>query len=237
MTLRRSVAAIAIALLVGALAFLGYMGWFGGPVFRLYPATVAVPAGAQGTVAVFLSGDSGLNIGMTPRVAQRIADRGLPVLAVNTLTAFAHRHTPDQARATIADATRRALALAGARRVVLIGQSFGADMLQYGVAGLPADLRPRIRQLILAVPGQTLLFQATPGGLLDGAPDRLALPSARQITWLPVTCIHGVTEDNSLCPLLHGGNVRTVALPGDHYLHHDAAALADAIWSAIRRGG
>ena len=136
----------------------------------------------------------------------------------------------------IAQTTRRALALPDARRVILIGQSFGADMLQYGIRGMPSDLRSRIVQVILAVPGETLLFKATPGGFLDGAPDLPALPSARAIDWLPVTCIHGLKEENSLCLLLHGRNVRVVALPGDHYLRHDASALAGAIWRAIRRG-
>jgi type IV secretory pathway VirJ component len=236
--LRRRRSFIVLAILtpiLGALGFLSYMGWFGGPVYRLFPASVAAPSRQRGTVAVFLSGDSGLNIGMGSRVVQAIADQGVPVLAVNSLTAFAHRRTPDEVRAMIAETTRHALALPGARRVILIGQSFGADMLQYGVAGMPSDLRPRIAQVILAVPGETLLFKATPGGFLDGAPDLPALPSARAIDWLPVTCIHGLQEENSLCPLLHGRNVRVVALPGDHYLRHDAGALVGAIWQAIQR--
>lgn len=234
---RRSFIVLAVLTpMLGLLCFLGYMGWFGGPVYRLFPAPVAAPVRQRGTVAVFLSGDSGLNIGMGSRVVQAIADRGVPVLAVNSLTAFASRRTPGETRAMIAETIRRALALPNARRVILIGQSFGADMLQFGVAGMPSDLRPRIVQVILAVPGETLLFKATPGGFLDGAPDLLALPSARAIDWLPVTCIHGVQEENSLCPLLHGRNVRVVALPGDHYLRHDAGALAGAIWQAIRQG-
>lgn len=226
-----------LALVLGAIGYLGYIGWFGGPVYRLVPAARAAPPRERGVAAVFLSGDSGANTGMAPHLIQAIADRGVPVLAINSLTAFAHRRTPEQARMLIVEATRRALALPGVQRVVLVGQSFGADMLQFGVATMPASLRPRIVQVILAVPGDSLVFKATPGGFLDGPPDRAALPSARSIDWLPVTCIHGTQEENSLCPLLHAHNVRRVTLPGDHYLHHDAAALSATIWQAIRRGG
>ena len=228
-----AVGALFATLLIGGVGYTAYLGWFGGPVFRLLPAAAPPPPAERGMAAVFLSGDSGFNVGMGPRVAQAIAARGMPVLEVNSLTAFARRRTPAEGRALIVAATRRALALPGTRRVVLIGQSFGADMLQYGAAGMPAALRPRVARVILAVPGDTLLFKATPGGFLDGAPDRSALPSARAIDWVPVTCIHGATEAHSLCPLLHAPNVRTVTLPGDHYLHHDARALADAIFAAM----
>ena len=236
MARRRLLLPLVVALLTGGLGYLAFLGWFGGPAYRLVPATAAAAPAQRGTAAVFLSGDAGFNVGMAPRVAQALAARGMPVLAINSLTLFAHRRTPAETRALVADAARRGLALPGVRRVVLIGQSLGADMLQYGVAGLPAALRPRIAQVVLAVPGDTLLFRATPGGVLDGAPDRSALPSARSIDWVPLTCIRGERETESLCPLLTGRNVRTVTLPGDHYLDHDAAALSTAIWRAIGTG-
>ncbi|MEH3048675.1 AcvB/VirJ family lysyl-phosphatidylglycerol hydrolase [Sphingomonas adhaesiva] len=219
-----------LALLVGFVAWLGY---FGGPVYRVVPAT----APQRPIAAVFLSGDTGLNMGMGPRVVTLLAAHGVPVVAINTLTAFATRRTPAQTAALVAEAARRALALPGVARVVLIGQSAGADMLQAGVADLPAALRPRIAQVILTVPGDTLLFKATPGGVLDGTPDGPALPSARRIDWVPLLCIHGATEDNSLCPLLHQRNVRTVVLPGDHYLNHDAERLERTLWAAIAPHG
>jgi type IV secretory pathway VirJ component len=185
---------------------------------------------------LFLSGDNGLKIGMGPRLIRALADHGLPVLGVNTLTAFAGGRSPAEARALVADAVRRALALPGIRRVVVIGQSFGADMLQYGMATLPAPLRPHVAQVLLAVPGDTLVFEATPAGIFYGAADGPALPSARAIDWLPLLCVHGAQEENSLCPHLTGHNVRVVTLPGDHYLDYDAARLADTLWQAILRG-
>ena len=227
---------IVLLLLLGAAGYLSYLGYFGGPVYRLETARRAPPPALAGTVAVFLSGDSGLNAGMARTVIATLADRGVPVLGVNSLTAFRHGKTPAETRALVAEATVRALRLPGARRVVLIGQSFGADMLQYGLADLPAALRPRIALVILTVPGDTLLFRASPGGIFEGAPDAPALPSARRIDWVPLVCVQGREETTSLCPLLHAANMRRVALPGGHYLHHDAARLVDVLWHAILAG-
>jgi type IV secretory pathway VirJ component len=229
-------AATVLLIVAGAIGYAGFLGWFGGPVYRLVPATRAPSPGERGTAVVFLSGDTGFNAGMGPKVMAALAGHGVPVLGVNSLTAFAVRRTPAEARARVADAVRRALALPGIDRVVLAGQSFGADMVQYGAADLPPALRPRVVQVLLAVPGDTLLFKATPGGLFDGAPDLPALPSASRINWAPLLCVHGAVEADSLCPLLRGRTVRIVTLPGDHYLRHDAAALADTLWQAIRRG-
>jgi type IV secretory pathway VirJ component len=231
----RIVAACVALLLVGAVGYLAHLGYYGSEIYRLEPARRAPPAGRADVVAVFLSGDSGLNAGMASTVTGTLADRGITVLGVNSLSAFRNGKTPAETRALVADATRRALRLPGARRVVLIGQSFGADMLQYGVGGLPAELRPRVAQVMLTVPGDTLLFTASPGGLLDGPPDGPALPSARRIDWVPVLCVYGREETTSLCPSLHAANVRVVALPGGHYLHHDGARLADLLWDTILR--
>jgi len=231
-----AIAAVLILLVAGALGYAGYLGWFGGPVYRLIPATGATPPARRGTAIVFFTGDSGFDAGMAPKVMAALAARGVPVLAVNSLTAFATRHTPDEARGTVVAAIDRALALPGVTHVVLAGQSFGADMVQYAASEMPVALRPRITQVLLSVPGDTLLFKATPAGLLDGAPDRPALPSAQAIGWAPLLCIYGADQDDSLCPQLRRPNVRTVALPGGHHLHNNAALLADTMWQAILRG-
>ncbi|MGJ3629536.1 AcvB/VirJ family lysyl-phosphatidylglycerol hydrolase [Sphingomonas sp. MMS24-JH45] len=178
-----------------------------------------------------------MKTGMAPRLVQALAAHGMPVVAVNTLTAYADGRDAARTRDLIATATQRALALPGTARVVLIGQSFGADMLQVGLVALPPPLRARVAQVILVVPGDSVTFRATPGGFLNGAPAYPALPTARRLDWAPVTCIDGATEADSLCPLLRARNVRIETLPGDHYLNHDAARLSAALWQAIARRG
>ena len=68
-----------------------------------------------------------------------------------------------------------------------------------------------------------------------GKPDSLGITTARQIDWVPMTCIYGVREPDSLCPMLKQPNVRVVALPGDHYLNHDDANLVAHVEAAVRR--
>lgn len=230
--MRRRTVVLIVAILVALGGLAGYarrIGYLGGPIYTLVPAT----APGNGTVAVFVSGDIGFTTGMGPRIAAGLAARGIPVLGINSLTAFAPRRTPAETVALVADATRRALALPGARRVVLIGQSFGAGVLIVGAPALPPAVRARVPLVALIVPDDGVLLHATPGGAWSFRDDAPALPLARRLDWSPVLCVHGATEPGSLCPLWHQRNLTTMALPGDHYLHHDSAAVVRVLARAI----
>jgi len=221
-----------VIVILGFAAWLSHIGYFGG---QLYFAIPAKPVRTQPSraVAVLFSGDMGFRVGMGPRIASRLAADGIPVLGVSSLVYFRHERTPADVGRLIDDAARHALAFARADRLILIGQSFGADMLQVGAQGLPRDLRARVQLVALVVPGDTVIYRASPAELFNWAkPDARALPTARRLTWAPVICVRGIEERDSLCPQLDLPNVRQVALPGGHPLHYDA----DALYAALKAG-
>lgn len=226
--------ALAAAVMAGCGGWLWHTRYLSTQVYYETPAALAHghrPIVPPCTVAVLFSGDMGLRTGMGPKMIARLTADGVPVLGASSLAEFRRRHTPDETRAFVAATVRRALAFAHADRAILIGQSFGADMLQVGATGLPKDLRARVPLVALVVPGDTVIFRASPAELLDWvAPDASALPTARQLTWAPAICIHGQDETNSLCPRLDLPNMRRVGLPGGHSLRHDP----DALYAVLR---
>lgn len=227
--------AVAGTLLVCA-ALLGYLGYLGGDPFRLYPARGPSSAAERGIGVVFLSSDMGLNAGIGARIADRVAADGLPVVGVNSLTYFRHERTPAQARALIEEAMRRALARPGIERLVLIGQSFGADMLQASFASLPSATRGKVLMVVLVVPPDTTMYRASPGEIFDfGQHGIPAMATARGLTGVPVLCIQGAEEKDSLCPFLTMANVVRVTLPGGHMLNFDPDRLYAAIAPQLRR--
>lgn len=184
---------------------------------------------------VFFSGDMGLNFGMGRPVTRALAAHGLPVLGVNSPTIFRRHRTRAEVDTVVADAVREALAHAHADRIVLIGQSFGSDMLATGSAALPADLRAKVAAIVLVVPGRTVFFRADPTELAyRGTPDGQAIDTMRTVSWAPVTCISGQRETDSLCPLLKGPHVRGIVLPGGHFLNNDPGRLIATIVAALR---
>lgn len=232
----RGTLAVLIALIAAALLWLGYLGAFGGARYVDLPAA-SVGAGTQPDLAaVIFSGDMGFRIGMGPRLGRRLASAGMPVTGVNSLVYFRKRRTRADVDRFIADAMRHALAVSKAKRLALIGQSFGADMLHVGLTGLPSDLRDKVASVALVVPTDTVFFRISPAEMFEWtAPDAPALATARQLNWVPVLCVHGVEEKDSLCPLLHQPGLESAALPGGHDLHHDVDRLFRTIWARMER--
>lgn len=225
---------VAVLLVIGGVALdrLDRIGFFGGP---LYTMLGKAQRPRDGLGVVVLSGDMGFNVGLSPAVARRMAGAGYPVIGINSLTFAGNGRTPAEIRALVMDAMRRVLALPGVRRVVLIGHSFGADLLHVGLVGLPAAYRSRVAIVILEVPTDTIYLTAGFREYFElGRPDVPPLASAARLNWVPLTCIRGASETTSLCPMLTMPNVRKVILPGGHTLNHDDAALFAASLDAIR---
>ena len=221
--------ALLVAVLVGVAATAGF--------FDRDPMRFIGDFGRTRTplAAVFFSGDMGINFGMGWPVTRALAAHHLPVMGVNSPTIFRRHRTRAEVDAVVANAVREALAQAHADRIVLIGQSFGSDMLATGVAALPADLRPKVAAIVLVVPGRTVFFRADPTELAyRGTPDGHAIDTMRTVSWVPVTCIYGARETDSLCPLLKGPGVRSIVLPGGHFLNNDPARLIATIVAALR---
>lgn len=235
--LSRGTAGILLLLLIlfGCAAYYVHAGYYGHDIYHEIPAA---DAGPTRTAIVMLSGDMGDRVGMTPKVAARLNARGHAVVTVNSLSYFSPRRTAAEAAALIAGAMHRAEALGKTDHVVLVGQSFGADMLHAGLTELPPAARAKVRAVVLVVPGHDIIFRASPVELAGfETPDALALPTASRLTWAPVTCIWGTAETNSLCPELNLPNVRKVPLPGGHRLDFDDKAVAEAILTAVAATG
>ena len=213
-----------IGLGVGGLAWAGYWDT---DVFTDVPAAAVTGPKSARVAIVYVSGDVGFKVALGGMLAKRFADRGVPVVAINSLGFFRKQRSVADVAGLILEATARAKALAGSDRVVLVGHSLGADVLQAALAALPPAQRTAIAEVVLIVPTKGLYLRISPQEMLDiGAPDAPTLGTLQSLDWVPVTCIYGLEEDDSPCPLLRGPNVVRVGLPGGHAMHWDVAAIA-----------
>jgi type IV secretory pathway VirJ component len=103
--------------------------------------------------------------------------------------------------------------------VVLIGYSFGADVLPFIVNRLPADLRGRIVSTSLLGPATHATFEVhvadwVPGIRKTGLP---IAPELEQLAANRVLCIHGAGEDDSLCGDAAARGVAVVQIGSGHH--------------------
>ena len=121
--------------------------------------------------------------------------------------------------------------------MLLIGYSFGADVLPFVITRLPQDLRERIASVSLLGIDAHASFEVRiadwVGNDQGGAPTRPELDAMGQV---PVLCIYGEGEADSICPGLSAAGVEREQIGKGHHFSGEYAMLADHILAFARRG-
>lgn len=193
---------------------------------------VEVPAtGPPGdTLAVIVSGDGGW-AGIDRDVGSQLAARGVGVVGLNSLRYFWTRRTPDGAAADLVRIVRHYTAAWHAPRVLLLGYSRGADVLPFMANRLPPDVRARVALVVLLAPATSVDFEFHLSDWVADAARASALPvrpEVEKLRGLPILCIYGQDEPDSLCPALDPVAAR-MALPGGHHFGGDYDAIVARI--------
>lgn len=222
----------ALALALITLAVFAAFGYFDRDPVNYYPAR----GPAKPVAVVNFSGDMGLRFLLGASTSRGLTAKGYQVVGLASPVLFRQHRTAAQVDAIIANGIRAALARTGAQRIVVMGQSYGADVVQTGLAHLPADLRPKVAAVILILPGDTVYFRADPTGqAYRGRSESNAAATVNTLTWAPLTCIQGIEENDSLCPLVRIPDARVIKMPGGHNINHDEDALLGHVLAAIDR--
>jgi type IV secretory pathway VirJ component len=200
---------------------------------------VEVPAkGKEGkTLAVILSGDGGW-AGIDKDVAGALAAKGIPVVGWNSLQYFWSAKPPEVAAKDLERILRHYLAVWDKQEVLLVGYSFGADVLPFFTNRLPADLLEKIRLLALLGPGKTADFEFhVTDWLGGGSKGQPVLPEVKKLAGHPpVLCLYGSKESDSLCPQIAAPLGKAQVLPGAHHFGGDYDALAALILKEAQGG-
>jgi type IV secretory pathway VirJ component len=191
-------------------------------------------AGPAQEFALLLTGDGGW-AGLDQELAARLAANGVSTVALNSLKYFWTPRTPEQTAQDVARVLRHYFAAWNAQRVLMIGYSFGADVLPFVVNRLPPDLRARVASVSLLGIDAQASFEVHVaewvGGDEGGAPTR---PELAAITAVPVLCIYGEGETDSICPQMPPGTVTRERIGEGHHFSGEYALLADRILSFAR---
>ena len=192
-------------------------------------ATAAAPE-----FALLLTGDGGW-AGLDQELAARLAAKGVPTVALNSLKYFWTGRTPEQTAGDVTRVLRHYLASWHAQRVLLIGYSFGADVLPFVVNRLPPDVRAQVASLSLLGLDAHAAFEIH---LAEWVSDTDAGPATRPeleaLKELPILCIYGEDEADSICPQLTGGRITREQVGKGHHFSGEYALLADRIVSFTR---
>ena len=191
-----------------------------------------VPATApeSDVFAVMISGDGGW-AGLDQSVSGELAAHGIPVIGLNSLKYFWHARTPDTTAADVNRIIEQYAARWRKTRVLLIGYSFGADVMPFVFNRLPATTRARVASVSLLGLGPAASFEVTVGEWLPGA-DEKGEPVVPEVIRMPETkmlCVMGDGEHNSSCPKLQRPDVMVRQIGDGHHFSGLAPQIATEI--------
>jgi len=193
---------------------------------------IEVPASTPVTrdiLAVLLTGDGGW-AELDKSVAAGLAAAGVPTVGWSSLRYFWSPRTPEETAADLARVIGRYTRAWNKPRVILIGYSFGAEVLPFLVTRLPSDVRSRITDVVLLGPGLTASFEFHVAEWFGGSkPTSYRTVPEIQRLQLPVICVSGEGETESACPSLKGPNITTLAIGDGHHFGGDYQRLVNVI--------
>lgn len=198
---------------------------------------VETPSAESGrAMAMLVTGDGGWAAG-DRALARALADRGVPVAAIDARAYFSTARSPERAAADWERVARWYLARWHRDSLVVIGYSRGADVSPFIVNRIPAGLRSRVRMLVMIGLSSRASFQFHWVDLVrdvSRASDLPTLPEVEALRGTPMLCISGAEEEGSLCPVLDSTLVTHLVHGGGHVMSAaDGRAIATTILSAL----
>jgi len=204
---------------------------------RDLPLTELRAAGPGDTMAVIYSGDGGWR-DLDKQIAEVLASQGVPVVGVDCLRYFWHRKEPEILAHDLERILHHYTAAWRVARVLLVGYSFGADVLPFIVNRVAPDTRRHVEQVsLLGLSSRAVFeFHVTEWlGALRSADTRAILPELVRLDLRRVQCVYGAEEEDSLCRAPELAPAEIIRTTGGHHFDRDYRALAARILDGARR--
>lgn len=201
---------------------------------------VEVPAKASpgNVLALMISGDGGW-ASLDQALSAELSNRGIPVVGLNSLKYFWHARSPAQTATDVSRLIEHYVSRWHATRVLLIGYSFGADVMPSVFNRLPPESRARVASINLLGLAQGATFEITAGEWWPGsrAKETPVLPEVERFGSMRALCIEGAGEKHSICPELKQRGIEVRQIGEGHHFSGLAKDIADAILAVAKSPG
>ena len=198
---------------------------------------VLLPAENPGPFfAVIYSGDGGWR-DLDKTIGEYLADHGVPTVGVDSLRYFWQHKEPEEVAHDLVSILEAESARGGPQKAILIGYSFGADILPFVYNRLPDAWRNRVVQVSLLGLGSRAPFEFHLSGWLEQT-DESALPVLPELLRMDLSklqCFYGEEEDDIVCDKPELEKAEVIRTTGSHHFDGDYEKLAQQILDGAQR--
>jgi type IV secretory pathway VirJ component len=199
---------------------------------------VEVPATGENTnlMVIIITGDGGW--GVTDRgIAKSLAAKGIPVVALNSLHYFWKQKTAEQTAIDLNRILQHYSALWKRTEVVVIGYSFGADVLPFMLNRIPEESLQKIKVITLLGLSSSADFQFHWTDWIASrkrSTSQPVRPEVEKLRGKKIICFYGTEDDDELCRQLDPGIAKAIPIEGGHRFGRGYQPIVDAILQEVR---
>lgn len=187
---------------------------------------------ASDSLAFIVTGDGGW-ASLDREVGTYLAKQGIAVVGFDSLQYFWTRRTPDQAARDFAKVMQYYLGAWDKQKAILVGYSFGADVMPFLASRLPGDLLQRVKLIALLGPSRDADFEFHVTewlGSIHRKDSQPVLPEVKKLKGTKTLCFYGRKDgDDSLCTILDSSLATRIAIDGGHHFGGDYQSIAEKI--------
>jgi len=201
------------------------------------PLHVTAAEGKQGDeMLVFISGDGGWT-GFDQQTVNAFARRGIPVIGLDALKYFWEKKSPGQLSADIASIIKVYSQEWKKDKIILVGYSFGADVMAFALNRLPPQLKSKVTGLGLLSPSKETDLEIHVADLLNfsEAPSGMSVPAEiNRVENIRPICFFGKEETDTPVAQLNKQSVKLVYLDGGHHYTNAFDTIAQTLLTTTK---
>jgi type IV secretory pathway VirJ component len=200
------------------------------------PLNVLQAKPAMNTMAVIFSGDGGWR-DLDSEVGGYLQSQGIPTIGLDSLRYFWSERSPQATADDLAKIIEYYRRQWGVQNVLLVGYSFGADVLPATYNLLPAEDRARVKQITLLGLSHEVDYEISVTGWLGVSGDGKGGDPMTDIVKIDpklIQCVYGTDEDDDPCPTLKDKGVEVVPIEGGHHFDENYQALGKRIRDSLQ---
>nr|WP_289852124.1 AcvB/VirJ family lysyl-phosphatidylglycerol hydrolase [Rhizobium sp. SSA_523] len=200
------------------------------------PLTILDTKPTLDTLAIIYSGDGGWR-DIDSEVGAVLQADGVPVVGVDALRYFWSEKSADETAADLNRIIKTYRKQWNVQHVMLIGYSFGADILPSTFNRLPEAVRKKVVFMSLLGLSHSAEFEISVTGWLGGQGSGNGGDPAvdlKSIDPALVQCIYGTEDDEEACSDLKSQGIEILGIEGGHHFDEDYQKLAQIILTALK---
>jgi type IV secretory pathway VirJ component len=186
--------------------------------------------------AILISGDGGWT-SWDQSLANSLAEKGISTVGLDARKYFWSKKTPEETTIALTEVIRQYSQLWKKQTCILIGYSFGADLIPFIAARLPRDFKNELQALVLLSPDPKADFEVHIADMLNFGSSSDTYDVVKEINKKAISkilCVFGEEENAASINAFKVSAATVRMLPGDHHYNNNFKGAADLILKFIK---